>query len=307
VEIALESGAIALSGDDFSGGLALAGTDVVVSADGDAVLGPVLAATLSVTADADGDGTGGAVSQGAFSVTRLDAAFSGAPEVAVIAPTTDPRNPGLSPDRAAAFEALDALAITDSLAVSQGAPGPGGVILDEARLVLTRFGNAQATAVPFDESRDVALAQPFYMHFLHRALARAGRQQTIVDNIRQRWGTMIAAGDRTFRESWQIIPLTSLCHAWAGTPTYDLSTEVLGVKPLAPGFRKFRVEPHPAGLTWAKGTFPSPFGEIGVDWRLADGRITLDLIVPEGTEAEVWLPGGDTAVIVGPGNHRLHR
>lgn len=180
------------------------------------------------------------------------------------------------------------------------------VILDEERLVLTRFGNAQATAVPFDESRDVALAQPFYMHFLHRALARAGRQEAIVNNIRQRWGAMIAAGDRTFRESWQIIPLTSLCHAWAGTPTYDLSTEVLGVKSLTPGFRQFRVEPHPAGLTWAKGTFPSPFGEIGVDWRLVDGRISLNLTVPEGTEAEVLLPGWDTAVIVGPGNHGLH-
>ncbi len=163
-------------------------------------------------------------------------------------------------------------------------------ILDEGRLVLTRFGAAQAESVVFDEGTQVVLAQPFTMHFLHRALCQAGHHQVMLDNIRQRWGALVEAGDRTLRESWQIIELTSLCHAWAGTPTFDISTEILGVRPLAPGFARFRVAPHPADLTWARGVFPSPHGDIAVAWRLENDHFTLTLTVPPRTAAEVVLP-----------------
>ncbi len=171
------------------------------------------------------------------------------------------------------------------------------VILDERRLVLTRFGSAQAEAVRFDEAAHVVLAQPFTMHFLHRALCAAGRQQTMLDNIRRRWGMLIEAGDRTLRESWQIIDLTSLCHAWAGTPTFDLSTEILGVKPLAPGFTRFLVAPHPADLLWARGVFPSPHGEIAVEWQVEADRFSLTVSVPPGTEAQIILPEGAWGVV----------
>jgi alpha-L-rhamnosidase len=45
---------------------------------------------------------------------------------------------------------------------------------------------------------------------------------------------MIAAGSTTIWELWS--PLASQCHAWSTTPTFDLSTYVLGVTPLADGF-----------------------------------------------------------------------
>lgn len=163
-------------------------------------------------------------------------------------------------------------------------------ILDEDRLVLTRFGAAQAERIDFDESRHVVLAQPFFMYFLHRALCSAGRHQAMLDNIRRRWGAMIASGDRTFRESWQIIELTSLCHAWAGTPTFDLSAEILGISPLSPGFTRFQVAPHPVDLSWAEGAFPTPFGEIAIQWRAEANQFDLTVSVPVGTTAQVILP-----------------
>ncbi|MBK8027480.1 MAG: family 78 glycoside hydrolase catalytic domain [Chloroflexi bacterium] len=184
----------------------------------------------------------------------------------------------------------NAAAIAYGVAPQERWPHLFDAILDDQRLVLTRFGAAQAERVDFDEEAHVVLAQPFTMHFLHRALCRAGHHQTMIDNIRKRWGALIAAGDRTFRESWQIIELTSLCHAWAGTPTFDLSTEVLGVRPLLPGFARFSVAPHPADLAWAHGVFPSPHGDIAVEWSLADDRFDLAVTVPPGTEARVRLP-----------------
>lgn len=177
-------------------------------------------------------------------------------------------------------------------------------ILDEKRLVLTRTGEEIPVTPPFDESRNIAVAQPFYAHHLHRALGKAGRLDALLDHIRERWGALVEAGDDTFRETWQITELTSLCHGWSSTPTFDLSTEVLGITPLALGFRRFRVAPHPAGLTWAKGTFPTIHGDIAVAWRLEDGRFSLSLTVPEGTEAEVELPG----LLInraGPGSHEF--
>lgn len=163
-------------------------------------------------------------------------------------------------------------------------------IMDEERLVLTSFGAAQGESIPFDETYNVVLAQPFFMHFLHRALCRAGRQAAMLDNIRRRWGAMVENGDRTFRESWQIIELTSLCHAWAGTPTFDLSSEILGVKPLEPGFARFSVAPQPVDLAWAKGVFPTPRGDIAVSWQADAGRFDLSIAMPPGTQARVTLP-----------------
>jgi hypothetical protein len=181
------------------------------------------------------------------------------------------------------------------------------VILDDERLVLTRALDMDATAVPFDEAYNVVLAQPFYSHHLHRALSKAGLYGAILDNIRRRWGPMIESGESTFWETWQLGTITSKCHAFSATPTYDLSTEVLGVAPITPGFRRFRVAPQPADLEWARGVFPSPHGDITVAWQWVEGDFELSVKVPEGTEAEVILPGSEDkeALAVGPGVHRL--
>ncbi|MCA9925104.1 MAG: family 78 glycoside hydrolase catalytic domain [Anaerolineales bacterium] len=182
------------------------------------------------------------------------------------------------------------------------------VILDAERLVLTPAGDSDPAPLVFDDETDVVLAQPFYMHFVHRALRMAGKQQAILDNIRRYWGQMLAAGEQTVWETWQATGvLSSKCHAWAATPTFDLSTDVLGVTPTGPGFRTFRVAPQPGDLTWARGAFPTPHGNIEVDWRLENGRFALNLTVPENTEAEVMLPGWETAVLVGPDRHQMKR
>jgi hypothetical protein len=99
---------------------------------------------------------------------------------------------------------------------------------------------------------------------------------------------MLEAGSSTFWEHWH--GEASQCHAWSATPTFDLSTEVLGVRPLAPGFARFAVEPHPAGLDWARGTFPTPAGDIAVGWEHSEGSFRLEVEVPSGCRARVSIP-----------------
>jgi hypothetical protein len=165
-------------------------------------------------------------------------------------------------------------------------------VLSEQRLVLTRaLDKERQPEVAFDEEHDVVLAQPFYMHFLHRAMAQAGLHVALLDNLRRRWAPMLEAGS-TYWESWALIPITSMCHAFSATPTFDLSAETLGVTPLTPGFTRFRVAPQPADLAWARGVVPSPRGDIGVAWERHEAGLALTLDVPDGTSAEALAPTG---------------
>jgi hypothetical protein len=161
-------------------------------------------------------------------------------------------------------------------------------VLDESRLKATSTELGGPDTASFDEERDVVLAQPFFMHFMHRALVAAGRHRDLLDNVRRRWGAMLEAGSSTFWEHWH--GEESQCHAWSATPTFDLSTEVLGVRPLAAGFALFAVEPHPAGLDWARGAFPSPAGDITVAWEHGEGSFRLEVEVPPGCRARITIP-----------------
>ena len=102
---------------------------------------------------------------------------------------------------------------------------------------------------------------------------------------------MLEKGATTWWEAWELPnKYWSKCHSYYGTPAYDLSTHVLGVYPTTPGFARFRVEPHPADLTWCSGVFPSARGDIAVSWKLIENGFELTIGVPAGTEAEVIVP-----------------
>jgi hypothetical protein len=176
-------------------------------------------------------------------------------------------------------------------------------VLDADHLVLTNALDTGAQVTPFDEDVNVVQAQPFYGHFLHGALRRDGRFDTVLAHIRDRWGGLLADGAATLRETWQVGASTSHCHAWSATPTFDLSTDVLGVTPIAPGMRRLRIAPQTAGLDWACGRFPTPHGEVSIDWQASDGKVRLELTLPAGCEADVLCPGGAASIPVGAGHH----
>ena len=175
-------------------------------------------------------------------------------------------------------------------------------ILDDSKLRITAVGMTGAPEPeppPFDEERHVVAAQPYFTHHVHRALIAAGRYDDLLRNIRRRWGAMLDAGATTIWEVWH--PLASQCHGWSTTPTFDLSSEVLGVAPIAPGFARLRVAPQPVDLAWAKGVFPTVKGDVAVSWRRDDRSFSLEASLPPETTAEITLPdrpGGWAAVEV---------
>ena len=71
--------------------------------------------------------------------------------------------------------------------------------------------------------------------------------------------------------------------------------------------RCIRIAPVPGGgLSWASSRHRTPYGLAESSWRIDDGSIALDALVPPNTTAEVVLPGvaGDREPIrVGSGRH----
>jgi hypothetical protein len=170
-----------------------------------------------------------------------------------------------------------------------------GYVMDRQRVKLTASGMPilQFPDLPsFDEERDVVLAQPFFTHHLHRALVRAGRLDLLLANIRERWGAMVHSGP-TLWEFWQ--PVGSECHAWSGSPTYDLSRELLGVTPLRDGFEQVRVAPRLGDLEWLRGRYPTPRGDIEVSLERRQGQLHLDVKAPPSVTVELVPPEGVSA------------
>ncbi|KAB2644347.1 MAG: Bacterial alpha-L-rhamnosidase, partial [Verrucomicrobia bacterium] len=71
--------------------------------------------------------------------------------------------------------------------------------------------------------------------------------------------------------------------------------DVLGIAPdiNEPGYAHVFIRPsilNKPELTWAKGHYDSVHGRIGVSWKRESGLFTLDILIPEGTHASVYLP-----------------
>lgn len=159
-------------------------------------------------------------------------------------------------------------------------------ITDVSRLKLTAAPPIVPTGVLFDPERDIVRANSFYSHFVYDGLARGGRFDWVVEHIRMSYGPMLATDTTTLWESFS--PNASLCHGFSATPVYQLSKNLLGVEPLDPGYRRFRLAPQCADLEWARGIIPTPAGPISVGWNARDGQLEANVTYPQ--ECELELP-----------------
>ncbi len=157
----------------------------------------------------------------------------------------------------------------------------------------------------------------FYGFYVLQALGNSGDVDTALDFIRTYWGAMLDMGATTFWEDFdlkwtedaaridELVPegkkdihadygaycyvglRHSFCHGWASGPTAFMSQQVLGIRPLEPGFARVRIAPQLGSLKWVEGTYPTPRGPIRVRHeRAADGTITSQIDAPEGIVVE---------------------
>jgi hypothetical protein len=86
-------------------------------------------------------------------------------------------------------------------------------------------------------------------------------------------------------------------HGWSSGAAPALSTFVLGVSPLTPGYATVLVEPRLGGLGWARGTVPTPRGRVAVEWRKRGRTTTLTVTTP--VAARLTLPVAGRATLNG--------
>lgn len=80
------------------------------------------------------------------------------------------------------------------------------------------------------------------------------------------------------------------CYNGIGTWFYQ-AVGGLRLDEAAPGYRHVFIDPQiPTGLTWAKITKESPYGEIAVRWELKENLLNLQVSVPTGVTATVCTP-----------------
>jgi alpha-L-rhamnosidase len=77
-----------------------------------------------------------------------------------------------------------------------------------------------------------------------------------------------------------------------------LNVAGLNPDPQQPGYKAFIVRPRP---NWCKATYDSVRGPIGIDWQRNEAEFRLDLTVPTGSSAEVYLPTADIASVTESG------
>ena len=140
----------------------------------------------------------------------------------------------------------------------------------------------------------------YFAHYMHQVADKVDQPQRIIDDMK-RWKTMLDMGTSTWWE--QPGRTRSDCHAWSATPTYTFMRVILGVRITEAGFKRVEIRPYTAGLQWAKGSVPTPHGDILVDWNNQDG-FKLNIELPQGVTADVVLPNGKKATYTS-GKHSI--
>lgn len=194
-------------------------------------------------------------------------------------------------------------------------PDPHGNKQAAAFLALSGIADPKAMneIIKIDGSRRLST---FLGYYVLKAQALAGDMEGALANISNYWGAMLDRGATTFWEDFnldwlegsgridEIVPegvkdlhgdygahcyiglRHSLCHGWASGPTAFLSQHVLGFTPMTPGCGKIALRPMLGHLTFAEGSYPTPYGVIRVRHeKNADGSVkTTILEKPEQVE-----------------------
>ncbi len=146
--------------------------------------------------------------------------------------------------------------------------GPGDMYADVSYL-------AAGPAAPWwDVEHRIVAAQPFFRYVVHDAVAVAGLDERIPELCRD-WARLLDDDTTTWREVWFG---GSHCHGWSSTPTRDLSTRTLGVRPAAPGFASVEIAPALGDLDHARGAVVTPDGLVEVD--VGTGHLHVDTPLP---------------------------
>jgi len=148
------------------------------------------------------------------------------------------------------------------------------------------------------------------------ALTMTGSLDTAYDLLLEpecpSWLYAVSQGATTIWERWDsMLPdgtvhpgtMTSFNHYALGAVADWLHRVVAGLAAAEPGYRSIRFRPQPGGgFTHAAAAHETPYGRASIDWRISNGMLRVEVVVPTGTDASVELPG-QAPIAVESGTH----
>jgi len=145
----------------------------------------------------------------------------------------------------------------------------------------------------------------FGTRYLLEVLSRRGRTDVAYDLVNRRefpgWGYMLDNGATTLWEHWALSENTfSHNHPMFGSVSQWFFNWLGGIQvhPQAVGFDRIIIRPQIVGdLKWVRCRYDSVRGPIASDWRLDDDRLHLNVTIPAGTTALVYIPATRAAEV----------
>lgn len=147
------------------------------------------------------------------------------------------------------------------------------------------------------------------------ALAKIGRNdiayQLLYNDTFPSWGFTIKHGATSIWERWNgwtpeegfADPgMNSFAHYSFGAVCQWMFENIGGISTDGPAFKNILIRPQPdRRMTWANTAYRSIRGPVVSNWRIQNGRFTLEVAIPPNTTAAVFIPGRDAQKILESG------
>jgi len=189
--------------------------------------------------------------------------------------------------------------------------GQGGGSFKQVNALRALAGHVPAAAVlPLQLAGGARGMSTFMSYYILASIAEAGETAGALSILKEYYGAMLGAGATTFFEDFDINWLNgsgrideftpagkkdlhgdfgaycyvgfrhSLCHGWSSGPVPFLMRYVLGVSELEPGCKVLKIAPCLAGLAFAEGQYPTPFGSVKIRHELINGKVKSEVSAP---------------------------
>lgn len=203
----------------------------------------------------------------------------------------------------------------NALALQYGIVPPGRTasVLTTLRTLWTPYGAILGPGLADPTGHTI---EPFGNGMETAGRLAAGDTAGALELMRRTWGPMVdtrnplyTGGLWEFKNSTGGVnrPTASLAHGWAASPTVQLTEDILGVTPVDAGYRTWNIQPHPGTLGWARGSVPTPYGDIAVSWRATHHRFDLHATTPARTSGTIAVPATDSSVVTVNGRTAFSR
>jgi hypothetical protein len=153
---------------------------------------------------------------------------------------------------------------------------------------------AAAVRALADVPKNMGLSYPCNAGWRYWALAKAGRADVILGDFRSRWATMRSViENNTLQEGWNA--QTDSHSQWSHcplAPIFVLYQDIIGLRPLEPGFSRLQVRPQPGDLPDLHAVAHTPRGPVEFKSKKDGNLHDVEIKLPQGCEAELVLPAG---------------